>query len=88
LLGTGDASFGESCPSELDSGCDSEVYALSDGLTAARPLPTGFKNVQWTPDGAAVIGNLADGRVTYVSATAPVQPRVLGRGGFVLPRHW
>jgi len=88
LIGTGDVSFGESCPSARETGCDSELYAISDGLTAARPLPAGFTNVQWTPDGAAVIGNFADGRVAYLSAAALDQPKVLGRGSFVLPPQW
>lgn len=88
LIGMGDVSFGESCPSDLDTGCDSELYAISDGLTAARPLPAGLKNVRWTPDGSAVIGNVADDRVAYLSAAAPDQPRVLGRGRFVLPTQW
>jgi hypothetical protein len=87
LIGTGNAPFGEQCPTELATGCDSEVYALSDGLTAARPLPIGFKNARWAPDGSGVIGNLAD-HVAYVSAATPDPPRVLGRGDFVLPAHW
>jgi len=88
VIGMGVSSFGEQCPSELDTGCDGEVYAISDGRTAAQPLPAGFKNVRWTPDGSGLIGNIADGSVAYVSAAVPGHPRVLGRGGFVLPARW
>lgn len=88
LLGAGDVTFAQSCPDPTTSDCDSLVYWLSDGQSPAQPLPAGLENPQWTPDGAGIVANLADGRVVYLNAAAPGQPKTLGHGRFVLPNHW
>ncbi len=88
IVGTGALAFDDNCADFASSDCDSLVYELSDGQSPPQPLPAGLEDPQWTADGAGIIANLADGSVVYLDPSAPDQPKLLGRGGFVLPKHW
>jgi hypothetical protein len=87
VIGTGPTWVTE-CAAPLTDGCNSIAYSVSDGKSAARPLPAEFQNPRWTPDGAGIIGNLSDGRVVYINPAKPEQLTPLGRGRFVLPARW
>lgn len=69
------------------AGNTTPLYYLAAGDSTARALPSGLHDVRWTPDGQGFIG-ITGQSVVYLAVASPDRLITLGRGSYVLPKHW